>query len=67
MVVDGRFRGGWTTRHYGRPDDGIHAIQMELVQATYMDEDAVRYDEAKAAALQPLLSALLRAGMAAAG
>ena len=27
-VVNGRFKGGWTTRHYGRPDDGIHAIQM---------------------------------------
>ena len=31
-VVNGRFKGGWTTRHYGRPDDGIHAVQMELAQ-----------------------------------
>ncbi len=37
-VVNGRFRGGWTTRHYGRPDDGIHAIQMELAQRGYMAE-----------------------------
>ncbi|QGX96871.1 N-formylglutamate deformylase [Roseovarius faecimaris] len=37
-VTNGRFRGGWTTRHYGRPDDGWHAIQMELAQSTYMDE-----------------------------
>lgn len=37
-VVNGRFRGGWTTRHYGRPDAGVHAIQMELAQSTYMDE-----------------------------
>lgn len=37
-VLNGRFRGGWTTRHYGRPDAGIHAIQMELAQSTYMDE-----------------------------
>ena len=29
-VLNGRFRGGWTTRHYGRPADGVHAIQMEL-------------------------------------
>uniref|UniRef100_UPI001953CD04 N-formylglutamate amidohydrolase n=4 Tax=Pseudomonadota TaxID=1224 RepID=UPI001953CD04 len=29
-VTDGRFRGGWTTRHYGRPGQGVHAIQMEL-------------------------------------
>ena len=39
-VVNGRFKGGWTTRHYGRPDDGIHAIQMELAQRGYMDEPA---------------------------
>ena len=37
-VVDGRFRGGWTTRHYGRPAEGVHAIQMELAQASYMEE-----------------------------
>ena len=35
-VLNGRFKGGWTTRHYGRPADGIHAIQMELAQSTYM-------------------------------
>ena len=41
-VVNGRFKGGWTTRHYGRPDDGIHAIQMELAQRGYMAEpDAI--------------------------
>lgn len=37
-VTDGRFKGGWTTRHYGRPDDGVHAIQMELACRGYMDE-----------------------------
>jgi formiminoglutamase len=37
-VVDGRFKGGWTTRHYGRPADGIHAIQMELSMRGYMEE-----------------------------
>lgn len=39
-VVNGRFKGGWTTRHYGRPDTGWHAIQMELAQSTYMEEAA---------------------------
>ena len=39
-VVNGRFKGGWTTRHYGRPDDGIHAIQIELAQRGYMAEPA---------------------------
>lgn len=43
-VVNGRFKGGWTTRHYGRPDDGIHAIQMELAQRGYMAEpDAITH------------------------
>jgi len=40
-VVDGRFRGGWTTRHYGRPARGVHAIQMELAMRGYMPEPAV--------------------------
>lgn len=39
-VVNGRFRGGWTTRHYGAPTTGVHAIQMELACRTYMDEPA---------------------------
>ncbi len=37
-VVDGRFKGGWTTRHYGRPAEGIHALQMELACRGYMDD-----------------------------
>ncbi|MDO9364168.1 MAG: N-formylglutamate amidohydrolase, partial [Sphingopyxis sp.] len=39
-VVNGRFKGGWTTRHYGRPEKGVHAIQMELAQRGYMAEPA---------------------------
>ena len=37
-VVNGRFKGGWTTRHYGQPGEGIHAIQMELAMRGYMVE-----------------------------
>lgn len=37
-VVNGRFRGGWITRHYGRPENGVHAIQMELAIRGYLDE-----------------------------
>lgn len=37
-VVNGRFTGGWITRHHGRPEQGRHAIQMELTQRTYMEE-----------------------------
>lgn len=39
-VLNGRFRGGWSTRHYGAPATHIHAIQMELAQRAYMDEAA---------------------------
>lgn len=40
LVVNGRFKGGWTTRHYGRPQAGVHAIQMELADRGYMREPA---------------------------
>src|SRR5262249_23452649 len=39
-VVNGRFKGGHITRHYGQPDQGIHAVQLELAQRTYMREAA---------------------------
>ncbi len=60
-VLNGRFRGGWTTRHYGRPQQGVHAIQMELAQSTYLEsEDApFAYDERKAARLRAVLTAIL--------
>ncbi len=62
-VANARFKGGHITRHYGRPDDGIEAVQLEISQRCYMDEDRFAYDEAKAARLQPLLEALLRAAL----
>lgn len=37
-VIDGRFKGGWITRHYGDPANGLHAIQMELAMRGYVDE-----------------------------
>jgi N-formylglutamate deformylase len=37
-ILNGRFKGGWTTRRYGQPAQSVHAIQMELAQSTYMDE-----------------------------
>jgi formiminoglutamase len=39
-IANGRFKGGWTTRHYGAPASGVHAVQMELAQRGYMDEPA---------------------------
>ena len=35
-ILNGRFKGGWTTRHYGEPETGVHAIQMELAQSTHL-------------------------------
>jgi N-formylglutamate deformylase len=60
-VVNGRFKGGWTTRHYGRPETGIHAIQMELAQSTHLESEVApfAYDEAKAARLRPILQSIL--------
>jgi formiminoglutamase len=37
-VLNGRFKGGHITRHYGSPADNIHAVQLELTQSTYMEE-----------------------------
>lgn len=59
-VVNGRFRGGWTTRHYGDPQGGVHAIQMELAQRAYMDEAPPwTYQPDLAAAVQEHLTKLL--------
>jgi len=60
-VLNGRFKGGWTTRHYGRPAEGQHAIQMELAQSTYMDEQPPwAYRPEKAAALRLHLTQILK-------
>ncbi|MFP3541814.1 N-formylglutamate amidohydrolase, partial [Pseudomonas sp. SIMBA_044] len=37
-VLNGRFKGGHITRHYGNPANNIHAVQLELAQSTYMEE-----------------------------
>ncbi len=60
-VVNGRFRGGWTTRHYGKPATGVHTIQMELAQRTYMDEKPPwNYRKDLAGQLRPHLAKLLQ-------
>ena len=64
-VIDGRFKGGHITRHYGAPADGIHAVQLEMCWRTYMDETPpYRWHEARAAEITPLLCRLLQAMMA---
>ena len=60
-VLNGRFKGGWTTRHYGKPETGAHAIQMELAQASHLASEAppFAYDDAKAERLRVHLKAIL--------
>lgn len=62
-VLNGRFRGGWTTRHYGRPAEGMHAIQMELAQSTYLTSEAApwAFDDNKATRLRRWLYDILDA------
>jgi formiminoglutamase len=70
-VVNGRFKGGWTTRHYGKPSDGVHAIQLELACRGYMDEPRevspdnwpMPYDESRAADMRADLKNILQASL----
>jgi formiminoglutamase len=69
-VTNGRFRGGFITRHHGRPRDGVHAIQIELAIRGYLTEPAgptneanwpPEYDAALAGPMQAVLSRVLKA------
>lgn len=73
FVVDGRFKGGWITRHYGQPSAGVHALQMELACRGYLREPAeastpenwpVPYDAAYAAPIQSTLRKILETALA---
>jgi len=59
-VINGRFKGGFITRRYGAPASGVHALQLEMTQACYMDEaNPTRFDPSRAAALVAVLERLL--------
>ena len=61
-VLNGRFKGGYITRHYGRPADGVHAVQLELAEITYMDEDPpYGFRDGLAETIRPTLCAILQA------
>jgi N-formylglutamate amidohydrolase len=66
FVVNGRFTGGFTTRHYGDPARQVFAMQLELAQRTYMNETTLRYDGRRAAELSGTLSDMLAAFQASA-
>lgn len=63
FVVNGRFKGGYITRQFGRPQDGVEAVQLELAQLNYMDEGSLAYDEEKAERTQVLILQLLQCCM----
>jgi formiminoglutamase len=60
-ILNGRFKGGWTTRHYGQPTKNWHAIQMELAQSTYLTSETAPwiYDQEKSARLRIHLKDIL--------
>jgi N-formylglutamate deformylase len=64
FAVNGRFKGGYITRHYGTPATGVQAVQLELAQLNYMDEESFAYDEAKAPAVQDLIGRMLQVCLA---
>lgn len=64
QIVNGRFKGGWITRHYGAPERGIHAIQMELAMRGYLDESGPwppLWQPTRAAPLQATLAHIITA------
>lgn len=64
QVTDGRFKGGFITRHYGRPPAGVHAVQLEMCWSIYMNEQPpYAVDSRRAAQLEPVLRALLQAAL----
>jgi formiminoglutamase len=62
-VLNGRFKGGWITRTYGKPEEGVHAVQMELALRGYLpnEEDPPRWDPEFAKPIQQTLRAVLDA------
>jgi N-formylglutamate deformylase len=64
-VVDGRFKGGHITRHFGRPHEGVHAVQLEMCWRAYMEESPPpRWSDQRAAEVTPLLRQLVQAMLA---
>ena len=60
-VLDQRFKGGHITREYGAPETGVHAIQLEIAQRGYMQEEPPELDGAKLEDMQRVLRTLIQA------
>lgn len=63
FVVNGRFKGGYITRNYGDPAAGVDAVQLEISQRIYMDEDTFVWDDTKAPAAQAVIRGLIEAAL----
>lgn len=64
-VIDGRFTGGYITRHYGRPAKRVHALQIEIVQSTYMTEaEPANFHADQARGIVDILKAMAEALLA---
>ena len=63
-VLDGRLRGGYITRHYGRPAEAIHALQFEMAQSVYMSDSLPERDDARLEKARWLVNAFLERLMA---
>jgi N-formylglutamate amidohydrolase len=62
-VLNGRFKGGYITRHYGDPAAGVHAVQLEIAQRSYMDEESGEYLAEAAGNLQKVIKNMLLAAL----
>ena len=63
-IANGRFKGGYITRHYGDPAAGIDAVQLEISQRIYMDEATFEYDADASLGAQAVIARLLEAALA---
>ena len=67
-VLNGRFKGGYITRHYGRPAEHVHAVQLEMCQYLYMREAPPwNYEAQSAARIQPVVREMVEAALQACG
>lgn len=65
-IANGRFKGGFITRHFGAPSEGIHTIQLEMCQSTYMNETTpFAYAPQLAEQVQPVLREMVGGAYAA--
>ena len=61
-IVNGRFKGGYITRYYGRPSESVHTLQLEMAMSAYLDEARPeQFDRTRAGALVTVLQRLVEA------